>query len=437
MADGGRIDFTVGFKSDTQGLQQIKAELNELRKITPTMLKEINPTWDMSKARSEFMKVERTINEVSKAFDNAFNPQLGITNIQKLNSSLQKIGIDKIYNQFSSLGSAGTQAFQKIASQALTTNIRLKESSTILDKIGNSLMNTIKWNISSSVVNNFTNSIRQAWGYVKHLDTSLNDIRIVTGKSADEMDRFAEKANKTAKRLGSSTTDYTEASLIYYQQGLSDEEAAARAETTIKAANITRQSGEAVSEQLTAVWNGYKVSAEETELYIDKLAAVAATTASDLEELSTGMSRVASAASIMGVDIDQLNAQLATIVSVTREAPESIGTALKTVYARMSDIQSGLDGEVSLDEYTKQMASMGINVLDANNNLRDMGDIIEEIGGKWQTMTREQQTSLAQSIAGTRQYSRMMALFDNWGIYTKALETSANAAGTFNEQNEI
>ena len=437
MADGGRIDFTVGFKSDTQGLQQIKTELNELRKITPTMLKEINPTWDMSKARSEFMKVERTINEVSKAFDNAFNPQLGITNIQKLNSSLQKIGIDKIYNQFSSLGTAGTQAFQKLASQALTTNIRLKESSTILDKIGNSLMNTIKWNISSSVVNRFTNSIQQAWGYVKHLDSSLNDIRIVTGKSADEMDRFAEKANKAAKRLGASTTDYTEASLIYYQQGLSDKEVAARAETTIKAANVTGQSGEAVSEQLTAVWNGYKVSAEESELYIDKLAAVAATTASDLEELSTGMSRVASAASIMGVDIDQLNAQLATIVSVTREAPESIGTALKTVYARMSDIKAGLDGEVSLDEYTKQMASMGINVLDANNNLRDMGEVIEEIGGKWQSMSREQQTSLAQTIAGTRQYSRMMALFDNWGIYTKALETSANAAGTLNEQNEI
>ena len=251
------------------------------------------------------------------------------------------------------------------------------------------------------------------------------------------MDRFAEKANKAAKRLGASTTDYTEASLIYYQQGLSDEEAAAKAETTIKAANVTGQSGEAVSEQLTAVWNGYKVSAEEAELYIDKLAAVAATTASDLEELSTGMSKVASAAATMGVDIDQLNAQLATIVSVTRESPESIGTALKTVYARMSDITAGLDGEVSLDEYTKQMETMGINVLDANGNLRDMGDVIEEIGGKWKSMSREQQTSLAQTIAGTRQYSRMMALFNNWDMYTKALETSANAAGTLNEQNEI
>jgi len=28
-------------------------------------------------------------------------------------------------------------------------------------------------------------SIQQAWGYVKNLDTSLNDIRIVTNKSAE------------------------------------------------------------------------------------------------------------------------------------------------------------------------------------------------------------------------------------------------------------
>jgi len=51
------------------------------------------------------------------------------------------------------------------------------------------------------------------------------------------------------------------------------------------------------------------------------LAAVAATTASDLNELSTGMSKVASAAAAMGVGEDQLAAQLSTIISVTKQAP--------------------------------------------------------------------------------------------------------------------
>jgi hypothetical protein len=40
---------------------------------------------------------------------------------------------------------------------------------------------------------------------------------IVTGKSADEMDRFAVKANKAAKELGASTKAYSDAALIYYQ----------------------------------------------------------------------------------------------------------------------------------------------------------------------------------------------------------------------------
>ena len=50
------------------------------------------------------------------------------------------------------------------------------------------------------------------------------------------------------------------------------------------------------------------------------------------------------------------------------------------------------------------MADMGFNVLDASGKLRDMGDVIEEIGGKWNTMSREQQVALAQTIGGTRPY---------------------------------
>jgi hypothetical protein len=35
------------------------------------------------------------------------------------------------------------------------------------------------------------------------------------------MERFAVSANKSAKALSTTTTEYTKASLIYFQQGLS------------------------------------------------------------------------------------------------------------------------------------------------------------------------------------------------------------------------
>jgi hypothetical protein len=60
-------------------------------------------------------------------------------------------------------------------------------------------------------------------GYAKSLDASLNNIRIVTGKSAEDMARFAKEANNAAKTLSTTTTTYTDASLIYYQQGLDEE----------------------------------------------------------------------------------------------------------------------------------------------------------------------------------------------------------------------
>ena len=383
MAEQRRIDYTIGFKTDKSGLNQIKKSLEEIRNLSQNDLSKAMNI-DVSAAQQNLLTARQEAVAVETAFRKAFNQKLNTVNIDKFNQSLaqSKTSLAQVYQNFSKIGVTGQNAFRNLINQMTNSNFQLKETSSLIKEMGTTLMNTVKWNIASSAVNSISGSVQQAYGYVKNLDSSLNDIRIVTGKSADEMTKFAEKANDAAKALKKSTTDYTNASLIFYQQGLGDQEVEARTEVTLKAANVTQQDTAEVSEQLTAIWNGYKVSAEETELYIDKVAAVAATTAADLEELSTGMSKVASAANLMGVDIDQLNAQLATVVSVTRQAPESVGTAFKTIYARMGDIEAGLDEETTLGNYTEKMADMGFNVLDANGKLRDMGEVIEEIGGK-------------------------------------------------------
>ena len=220
----------------------------------------------------------------------------------------------------------------------------------------------------------------------------------------------------------------------------------AKAEITQKAANVSQISAEDASEYLTAVWNGYQVANEAAqegiqvyEEYVDKLAAVSAATASDLEESSIAMSKVASSANAMGVDFDQLNAQIATIISVTRQAPESVGTALKTIYARLGDL--AIDGEdefgTTLGDVSGKMKQMGIDVVDETGNLRDMGTVIEEVAAKWDTWTEAQRQAAAVAMAGKRQYNNLIALFDNWDMYVDALNTSQTALGTLQEQQDI
>lgn len=439
MANGGRIDYTIGFKADKSGLEAIKTEINQIMKMTSSDFLKINPNFtSLKEADKRLKEIKNTASQVQDAINNAFNPATGVTNMTKLQESFNQIGKSNITQSFKDLGVVGVKSFNDIAKEALKVNLNFKQTTSILDKMGQTLINTLKWSISSSLINNFAGAFQQAYGYVQHLDTSLNNIRIVTGKSADEMDRFAKTANDAAKSLGQATTDYTEAALIYYQQGLSDEEVQARTETTLKAANVTGQTTKEVSEQLTAVWNGYQVSAENTEEAVDKLAAVAATTAADLEELSTGMSKVAAAANSMGVDMDQLNATIATIESVTRQAPESVGTALKTIYARMGDLQLGKTDEdgLTLGTVSGTLEQVGIHILDVNGELRDMGTVIEEIGEKWNIWTKAEQTAIAEAVAGKRQYNNLFALFDNWDMYNKALETSRNSTGTLQQQQD-
>ena len=435
----GQIRYTVDFDVNQQKLKELKAQLQSIKDMK---IGDIMNTSGLNRNDSvEALKNIKTqaIN-VENALEKAFNPKLNTINIKEFQNQLSKSGtsIEKIRTAFAAAGAQGQSAFNKMASQILGVNVRMRETNTILDKMATTLGNSIKWNIASSAINGVTRGIQQAWGFTKALDSSLNDIRIVTGKSADEMARFSVQANETAKNLGKTTTDFTNAALIYAQQGLGEEDVQQRARLTLMTANVTGQDAKDVSEELTAVWNGYKVSAEQAEVYIDRLAAIAATTASNLEELSTGMSKVASAAAAMGVGEDQLAAQLSTIISATRQAPQSVGTALRTVYARISDIKAGIDEDgVSLGNYSGKMAALGINVLDMNGRLRDMGEVIEQIGGKWQNLTREQQVNLAQIMAGQRQYNNLLALFDNFDKYSSAMQTAANAQGTLSKQQDI
>ena len=432
--NGGEIRFGIGFNVDKSGLNDLKKSLQDIQKATS---QDLVGKMGSTEAKKTLDEVKRSASEIERALQKAYNPTINSVNVQRFNQQLAKTGINlnTVYQNFSKV-QGGTSTFRNLTTQLLTTNMQLKQTHSLLDSMGQTMMNTVKWGVASSIMNSFSGSIQNAYNYIKVLDSSLTDIRIVTGQSREEMDRFAQSANRAAQNLGRQTKDYTNAALSFYQQGLSDDQVAARTETTLKAANITGAAVGDMANQLTAVWNGFQVNMQNTQDVVSKLAAVADTSASNMSELATAMSKTASVANNMGVDVDQLTAQVATIIATTRQAPQTVGNALKTIYARINDIKAGSDeAQISLGNYTGKMASLGIQVLDQQGHLRDTGQVMEEIGQRWGSMTREQQIYLAQTMAGQRQMNNLIALFDNWDMYTKELNTSLEAQGTLDEKN--
>lgn len=373
---------------------------------------------------------------------NAINVDTGRLDLSKFNHEMEKSGMSlKQYRDaLVSLGPTGQAAFMDLSKAILASETPLKQTNVLVDKLWDSLKRTAGWQLSSTAIHSFIGAIQTAYNYAQDLNKSLNNIRIVTGYGSDRMAEFAKNANKAAKQLSATTLDYTNASLIYYQQGLDDKAVQERTDVTVKMANVTGTAAQTVSDQLTAVWENFMKDGEHTaEWYADVMTALGAATASSTDEIAEGLEKFAAVADTVGLSYEYATAALTTITAKTRQSADVVGTALKTLFARIEGLNLGetLDDGTTLNKYSSALNAVGVNIKNEAGQLKDMDEILDEIGAKWNTIGKDQQIALAQTVAGVRQYNQFIALMDNWDFMQENLQTVAKASGTLDEQAQI
>ena len=436
---GGHIKFTLDTELNKTGINQLKQELQSLKALTSQQMVDLGFSKTTAQAKKDLVELKDSVSQVEAALNKSFSASFGTTNLTKFNQELKNLNLNQIQQGFNKAGQAGQVAFRNLTTEVLTTKLQLKETNGLLAEMGKTMTNTIRWGLASSAMNSITGAAQKAWTYVKSLDKSLNDIRIVSNKSAEDMERFATQANRAAKALGSSTRGYTDAALIYYQQGLSDEEVKKRTDTTIKMANVTGQSEEAVSDYMTAIWNNFAKGGENLEYFADVMAKLGAATASSADEIAGGLEKFAAVADTVGLSYEYAAAALATITAETRQSEDVVGTALKTIFARIQGLELGetLEDGTTLNKYSEALQKVGIDIVAQNGELKDMDIILEELGQKWETLNKDQQVALAQTVAGVRQYNQLVALMDKWDTFQNNLNLAANATGELNKQQSI
>ena len=436
-----RLNVSLGFNADTRAAkQQIQSLQDQLTALVNS------PVGLGEKLTADLVKASHAAAELKVHLKNATNVDTGALDFSKLNQSITKSGqsLSSYASQLQKLGPQGQQAFMSLANAVASAEVPLKRSNALLNNFMTTLKNTAKWQLSSSLLHGLQSGVQEAYGYAQDLNESLNNIRIVTGQNIDQMARFAKEANNAAKALSTTTTEYTNASLIYYQQGLSPQEVKERTDLTIKMANVARVSAEAASDQLTAVWNNFADGTKSLEYYVDVMTALGAKTASSTDEIAGGLEKFAGIADTIGLSYEYATSALATLTSNTRQSEEVVGTALKTIFARIQGLNLGetLEDGVTLNKYSQAMKTVGIDILDQQKNLKSMDTLLDELGNKWNTISKAQQTALAQTVAGTRQYTQLVSLMDNWNkgdedSFLSNLATARGSSGALQEQADI
>lgn len=426
-----RLNYTIGVDADTS---KFEASIN-------AALSKLNQLGTSARLTDELKSASQAALELSGHLNKALNKETGKLDLTVFNQSIASSGqtLESYATSLMSLGPAGEQAFLKVATAITQSELPLRRTNKLFDQLWTTMKNTMRWQLTSSVLHGFVGALEQAYGYTKDLDRSLNEIRIVSGQSAEDMAQFAEQANKAAKALSTTTTDYTDASLIYYQQGLSDQEVLDRTETTIKMANVAGTSAETASQQLTAIWNNFYDGSESLEHYADVLVKLGAATASSSDEISEGIEKFAAVANTVGLSYEYAASALATVTAQTRESASVVGTAFRTLFSRIQGLQQGetLDDGTTLNKYSQALANVGVQIKDASGELKGMDEILDDLGGKWDTLAQDQKIALAETVAGVRQWTQLIALMDNWDFFKENLALAENADGALTQQADI
>lgn len=286
--------------------------------------------------------------------------------------------------------------------------------------------------LGTSLSNLFQTGLSRGIEFFKDYDETLTRTMMVTGQTREEVNSLTSSYNKLANQLSSTTKDVAAAQLVFYQQGLGTSEALKMTEASIAVSKTGGIDAAEAADRLTAAVRGYQLSANEAMDIADKMSALDAAAASSVDELTVAMQKSASQARMAGLDLDYYMAYLSTMQEVTREAPENIGTAMKSITSRLQEIKD--IGKIEEDGTTfsnvaKALTSIGIAATDSSGQLRTLQDIMNELGPMWNTLDRNHKAYIATVLAGNRQQSRFIALMDNYDRAMELVDVSQNASG--------
>ena len=317
-----------------------------------------------------------------------------------------------------------------------TTDIELETKA--LEKQSTTLGKAFKqFSIYAIAVRSARKALSEAVSTIKNLDKYLTEQAMVTGKTRAQTYELLKSYQDLASQTGATTREVAEISTQFIRQGKTTSEALKLTEAAISAAKVAGISATESVNYLTTALNGFQLSANDAMKVSDKFASIASVSATSYEELATALSKVASQANLAGMSIDYTTALLAKGVETTREAPETIGTALKTIIARMrelTDYGETLDDSMDINNVETQLAYVGVALRDTNGELRSTEDVLNDLGAKWDLLNSNQQAAVAKALAGTRQQSRLIAMMTDYERVLELQEISERSVGATSAQ---
>lgn len=395
----------------TRVFQELKTKIGEITGVDVSAAQSVD---DLKDSLSEL--TQKSINQAQDAIDSLGKElsQLG-PNMQSTSKEVDNT----------------TQSFRQMVNEANSIE-QLKSRLVSFFSIG-------------GIIQVFRRAIQSAYESVRELDEAMTATAVVTNYSVGDMWEQLPRYTKMASDLGATLKGAYETMTLFYQQGLDNAQATQLGTETMKMARIAGLDYATATDYMTAALRGFnlelnQLSAQRVNDIYSKLAAI---TASDTEEISIAMTKTASIADSANMSLETTAALLSQIIETTREAPETAGTAMKTIIARFQELKKApdeigeVDGEaIDANKIEGALRTIGVALRDSSGQFRSLDDVFLDISKKWDSLSTNQQRYIATMAAGSRQQSRFIAMMQDYDRTMELVAAANNSAGAAEEQFE-
>ena len=179
--------------------------------------------------------------------------------------------------------------------------------------------------------------------------------------------------------------------------------------------------------------NSYKLEAEDAITVVDKLVNADLIAATSTEELATAFQYSASFASAAGVSFDKMVGMLTTASETTRLSAETVGQAFKSMFSRLQNVKAGKsidDQGEAINDSEKVLKRYNITLRDSATEFRNLEDVLDDVGRRWNEFDTVEQAQIATAIAGVHQRNTFIAVMQNYDKVLEYTNKTMEASGT-------
>lgn len=421
---GNLKGITIEFRGDTTKLDDA---INKVDRETRSIDKELDKV-------NKGLKFNPTSVELWRQKQTLLNDKINETD-ERLNTLRQaqaKMDKDKSVDK-------NSKEYRELQREIITTESKLKNFKAQMKALGNiklralgekfkqigGKMTAVGKGLSTYVTAPLVGVAAASVKVGSDFDTAMSQVAATSGKTVDEIGELRDFAKEMGSTTAFSATQAAEGLNYMALAGYDAETSMKMLPTVLNLAAAGAMELGAASDMVTDAQTALGLSTEETTTMVDQMAKASSQSNTSVEQLGEAILKIGPTARTMAGGTEELTQVLGLLADNGIKGSEA-GTHLRNILLSLNT-----------DKVKDAFHEMGVEIYDAEGNMRSLSDIFPELSQAMDGLTNEEKTGMLAKLFNKTDLSSINSLLgtsaERWEELGIAIGDSTGAAGEMAE----